>query len=144
MAKSKNKRKQPAAPAAREQRKEPGARAGSYDSQTPIWSFAIVDQDGPWSFAGLGGDELAALLRRMEGSTWATHGSHKSHNVTIDQLIPEARSRLEALGFDDLDELYSLRVNGKPRIWGIRDERFLKVLWWDPDHAVCPSEKKHT
>ncbi len=35
-------------------------------------------------------------------------------------------------------------ANGKQRIWGIKDRNILKVLWWDPDHEVCPSLKKYT
>ena len=23
-------------------------------------------------------------------------------------------------------------------------KRILRVIWWDPGHSVCPSEKKHT
>jgi hypothetical protein len=40
-------------------------------------------------------------------------------------------------------ECFSLRINSPARVWGIRDEYVLRVLWRDPRHEVCPSKKKH-
>ena len=36
------------------------------------------------------------------------------------------------------------RISGPGRVWGIREEHVLDLLWWDPRHEVCPSPKKHT
>jgi hypothetical protein len=55
-----------------------------------------------------------------------------------------ARDRLVELSLDDTAELYSLHVNGRQRIIGIRDRQVLKILWYDPDHQVYPSRKKGT
>lgn len=38
------------------------------------------------------------------------------------------------------DTLFSLRLNGQCRIWGNRSGSLLEVFWYDPDHAVCPSD----
>jgi hypothetical protein len=40
------------------------------------------------------------------------------------------------LKLDDIEELYRFRFTGTQRIWGIRDRRTFRVLWWDPDHQV--------
>jgi len=78
--------------------------------------------------------------------TWAeiSKDKKKYHPIRVDKLATEARKRLEELRQDDVDVLWSLRVQGKPRIWGIREGRVLKLLWWDPNHEVCPSKLKHT
>lgn len=76
--------------------------------------------------------------------TWSGVMGNGSHPVPLDNLTTEAVRRLEEIGQADVDELFSLRLSGKERIWGIRDRHILKVLWWDPDHLVCPSIKKHT
>ena len=53
-------------------------------------------------------------------------------------------TRLRELQQDDSDGLYELRFGGKERVWGIRrDDRFC-ILWWDPEHMVCPSTLKNT
>ena len=36
--------------------------------------------------------------------------------------------------------LFSVRLTGRIRLWGLRDVSILRVLWWDPEHTVCPSD----
>jgi hypothetical protein len=62
----------------------------------------------------------------------------------VDKLIKEAQDRLTEISLDDLDELTSLHLTGKGRVWGIIDQGVMNLLWWDPEHQVCPSHKKHT
>jgi hypothetical protein len=62
----------------------------------------------------------------------------------VDKLVPEARRRLIQLKLEDIDELLSLRLSGKQRVWGILSEGVAALLWWDPDHRICPSRLKHT
>ncbi len=113
-------------------------------SRLTSWSFANIDTGGGWPWANFEGQEKdfeAALhrFRDVEGMTWAELGGSGSHDVDLDKLIPEARARLKELKQEDVDSLYSLRVMGAVRVWGIRDRHVLRVLWWDPYHLVCPS-----
>jgi len=48
------------------------------------------------------------------------------------------------LELDDTTELYELHISGLKRVWGLRHEPAFWPLWWDPEHTVCPSKKKHT
>jgi hypothetical protein len=118
----------------------------STDGLSPTWSFRHVDIGSPWCFSQVPqGDwvHLLAKLKHFEGLTWAQIGQNTgSHPVEINKLIPEARKRLTELGHGDREALYSLRVNGRPRIWGIRDGVVLRVIWWDGEHRICPSTKK--
>lgn len=75
---------------------------------------------------------------------WSEIKSHQSHTVTVSTISNEAQKRLRDIQQDDIDELFSLRLSGTERIWGIRDGRVFYVLWWDPEHTVCPAHKKHT
>lgn len=68
----------------------------------------------------------------------------QNHGVPIKGLRREAIRRLADLRLDDIDELYTLHLSGKERIWGILNHNVLTLLWWDPTHQACPSEKKHT
>ncbi len=64
--------------------------------------------------------------------------------VQVGDLCSKAQKRLIDISKDDCDELFSLRIMVRQRIRGIKDGNILWLLWWDPEHEVCPSHKKHT
>lgn len=68
-------------------------------------------------------------------------GKKRNHSVAITQLCAQAQKRLRDSGQADLEELVSLRLSGPERVWGILREGVLAVIWWDPNHEVCPSIK---
>jgi hypothetical protein len=92
-------------------------------------------------------EELVPKLRNFESVKWkeieketfGKKGKSKHHWVTVDKIIKEARERLEYLKLDDYQELYSIRLTGKIRIWGIREFNFFRLLWFDEEHEICPS-----
>ncbi len=114
----------------------------------PVWAFRIVDLGGPWCWGVIQGPVLAEVLARFrdyESMTWEQiDGPTGSHGVEPWKLSREAQSRLTEIRQDDASELFSLRITGRRRVWGILDEHVLRILWWDPEHQVCPSPKKHT
>jgi hypothetical protein len=77
--------------------------------------------------------------------TWAEiEGKTGSHFVGYSDLCKDAQDRLTALQKDEQAQLFSTRITGEKRLWGFRDIAILRVLWWDPNHSVCPSLKKGT
>lgn len=66
----------------------------------------------------------------------------RNHAVSIDKLCGPAQQRLKDLKLDDIEQLYSLRLSGAERVWSIRELNALILLWWDPNHQVCPSLPK--
>lgn len=91
--------------------------------------------------------QVLPKLTDFESMTWnlivqATHGRRnktKHHNVRIEKLCTKARQRLDELNLCTYSELYSLRLSGKERIWGIRKGHNFHIIWYDPLHEVCPS-----
>ena len=93
------------------------------------------------------------LLIRLEGIAWMRIASRLFTNgldswkhrhgetSSFKQKNKITRSRLivcaKKLGIER--DMHSLRLSGQERVWGILDQGVLSVLWWDPDHAVCPS-----
>lgn len=73
-----------------------------------------------------------------------------NHEIKVADLSKGAQTRLRELDLDTVtDTLLSLRVTGGFRLYGIRDRKECRLLWFDPWHddenkAVCPSVKKHT
>lgn len=111
------------------------------------WRFARLDLHGKWGWSALGEDANAVLaklrnfesltlgeLMRLEGST----------QIGTEDLPAPAQKRLVDTGHDDLDAVWELRLTGKQRIWGAIDRAVFYLLWWDPEHTVYPSKKKHT
>lgn len=62
----------------------------------------------------------------------------------VENLPEHVRDRLVEIGRDELDKVCRLRLSGKARLYGALQGNVFYVLWWDPDHQVFPSRKKHT
>lgn len=73
---------------------------------------------------------------------WVALRSNGCHEVKVEDLCSEARHRLEEIKQDDIEALYSFRLSGPQRVWGILEGHVVKLLWWDPKHEVCPSPKQ--
>ena len=56
-----------------------------------------------------------------------------NHYVSIQKLNKEAQDRLVELGYSDRSEIYSLRLEGKIRIYGFREMNF----WGSPKTRLC-------
>ncbi len=149
---------------AREPAKRPGAHAlpaggkqprtaprgdpSIHDRETIVWAFGISDLEGPWGWRTVAGrvwwDAILPKLRDFESMTWAeimqaaggrTRGNN-SHFVLVRNLTARAKARLAEIGQDDVSELFSLRLSATVRIYGIRDRRALKLLWYDAHHGT--------
>ena len=107
----------------------------------------IMDYEGRWGWRNFNNRELQELIPKIinfSGSNFSQLGYQGSHFVPLGQLVKEAQDRLQEIKKEDTEKLYSLRLDGKKRIWCIAKGNVLQILWWDPRHEVCPSLKKHT
>src|SRR5574344_1125464 len=84
-------------------------------------------------------DKIYPKLIEFEKITWdeirlqshQSKGKMKSnnHNVKICDLGKLAIERLKNLKIEDRDEIYSLRLEGKIRIYGFKELNYLDILW---------------
>ena len=89
--------------------------------------------------------EIREKLKWFETMTLAEILNGTSHHkVKTSAICKDAINRLEELRLDDIEELLSLRLTGIQRIWGILEHNVVILLWWDPEHRVCPSLLKNT
>ncbi|MDX0512717.1 hypothetical protein GOL41_26310 [Sinorhizobium medicae] len=112
------------------------------------WRFSHADKAGPFAWtcfeeAAIMGDVLTHLTN-VEGLSEKDLINGGSHAIEVYKLSKPARDRLEELQHDDLDSLFSLRMTGKRRIFCIHHGTIMRVLWYDPEHQVCPATLKHT
>lgn len=138
--------------------KIPRVRANpeSYLSQHPSWNFSRVDQSGLWAFSeselkNSFWTNILPKLKDFEKMTWGDivyRSNNNHHSISVSGLNKIARDRLNELKIYD-DEIFSLRLTGNHRIYGIRYNSVLSILWYDTNHGdndtcVCRSILKHT
>ena len=91
--------------------------------------------------------EIRQKLAGFENSTWndiLIGAKKQNHFISVTELEPEAQRRLRDLRMDDIDEVLSLRLSGEERVFGVKYDVAISLLWWDPKHLVCKSVLKHT
>jgi hypothetical protein len=131
---------------------EKKARGGSILEKERIeekklsWKFSIIDTGGEWTFKSIKKDYFwNYLLNKLKNYESQTVGEFivPKHNHKIEKcrLCKEAQKRLIEIELDDCDELYSLHITSIKRLWGILEGSYFKILWWDPHHEICPSNK---
>lgn len=129
--------------------KNPRISSKQLDDGLPEFRAGKMDMGGKWGWHQpnshtIDMKEFLDKIFENQKLSWQEIRNNKSHEVELDQIIPEARKRLEEIEQDEIATLYSLRLTGRMRIWGIKDNNIFWILWWDPHHEVCPSLKKHT
>lgn len=124
-----------------------------YLSKHPIWAFQRCDTSHPtWSIkkCNLYPDIIEKLIS-FEGQTWAeiqqASGGKKSgtnhHYENVGDLSRDAQKRISELHLE-IDQVFSLRLSGKVRLYGILEDGVFSILWYDSEHEICPSHKRHT
>ena len=113
------------------------------------WRFGLVDHDGRWAWPNVGrGDyhsEVLTKLALFEQKSWnevqGTGSAGTGKDIPLESLCNDAQRRLIDLGLDDQDRIAELRLTGPQRVWAVRRGDLLHLLWWDPEHEVCPTTR---
>ena len=112
------------------------------------WRFSKADLGGPYSCGTFTYDDFLMLwdkLRSFEKMNSAELWKGGSfHEISVGDIGKEAQARLQAVALDDVDYLYSFRMNATCRLWCVKHENLMSLLWWDKDHQVYPVSKKGT
>lgn len=118
-------------------------------SENPVsWRVGSVETDGPWPWTGLSpsnADRLRQVLSSIEQyGSWGAAIGNNFKAIPVSNLTAAALRRLEQKNNEDLSALVQIHLGGKPRAWGIQRGSACHLIWWDPKHEVCPTNKKHT
>jgi len=85
-------------------------------------------------------DLLEKHLHRYESTEWHELQRQKScHPLPVEKTVDKAQRRLSDR-CPDIDSLFQVSVGNKRRVWGVRKEDIFYLIWYDPDHTVCPLE----
>lgn len=113
----------------------------------PAWRISRLEMRDPFGWHKIKQEKLVEVcskLGELEASTWSEifiTRKKQNHSVLVSSLCKDARDRLKALKLDEYEELISIRLSGPERVWGYQYQDALTLLWWDPEHQVCPSLK---
>lgn len=115
--------------------------------------FGDIDVGGPFCITTITPEHFAELIDRIKSFETMSYnevfnggsGMGKSYEVA---KIPntQARNRLTELKLDDQTEISRLHISGRRRLYGFMPNGGpdFYALWWDPEHVIWPSLKKHT
>ena len=112
------------------------------------WRFNAVDKGGPFAWSKLTCPKtykkVLEKLISFEAMTESDMKAAGCHPIELTNVCSDAQKRLVEIGLDDLDSLYSFRISGKVRVLAVTRKHYIRILWYDPEHQVCPAPKKHT
>lgn len=125
-----------------------GLKALSIHTLPFKWTTESCDLEGPFGWSKIEHETLLKdifpKLQNFESQTWGeieTQSNGRHHLVETSGMADEAKGRLEDTEFSGQENLFSLRVEGGCRLWGVRTGAVFQVLWYDPEHRVWPTEK---
>ncbi|MDR2615171.1 MAG: hypothetical protein LBC28_01185 [Oscillospiraceae bacterium] len=128
----------------------------STDNLLMVWRFDSIDRDGCFRFdvsrEDFNAEFILEKIIEYSRREWIriksdTHDNNRSkhHYIRHAELSAEAWERIRAKRLDDhLDGLFSLALDNKIRVLGIREREFFRVIWYDPEHRFCPSHLRNT
>ena len=73
----------------------------------------------------------------MSSSGGRSHGTN-NHYEDVADLCKEARDRIIELKLIDIDRVFSLRLSGTERLFGILEDGIFSIIWYDPNHEIYP------
>jgi len=119
------------------------------DNLTPAWQFHRCDDShAEWGWKKLSEQEYKHVIKQLcsfermrwheikaaSGGKAQGHGTNH-HSLPIEGFTKSAQSRLRELKLDDIETLFSLRLDNMTRLYGIKDGRVLRFIWHDPFHG---------
>lgn len=114
----------------------------------PAWRVSLLEMHTPYGWKEIDQAEAVQVRDRLasyESMKWKEIiPSYRSHLIKVTDLSADARNHLVAIEQDDVDSVVSLGIDQLSRVVGILEHNILKVLWWDPEHEVCPTTKPNT
>ena len=119
-----------------------------YKTKHPTWTFNRLDYD--WLPADVDWqNDIVRKLGNYETQTWGEimianggrkHGTN-SHFDNISELTAEFKERWKQLHLEEYDQVFSLRLTGERRIFGILEGAVLSIVWYDAEHKAYPTSK---
>lgn len=120
----------------------------SYDDRKASWRVGRIQMVDPYGWHDVSSVDLGrikARLSELEKLTWKdifVRDARYNHQIEVNKLkCSEARKWMKQ-HMPDQPYLWTLRLTGAERIWGIFSEGAYLVIFWDPQHLIWEIPKK--
>ena len=114
------------------------------------WRLGDADLGGAFGWDSISDAHLRSVFKMLceaDKSAWeamAGDGMGQIKSIPVGNLSSSAKRRLQEIQRDDEEWLHEIRLGSRPRMWGIRRQGIFHILWWDPNHRVCPAPLRNT
>jgi hypothetical protein len=119
----------------------------SYNHLKASWRVRHVNMAAPYGWHQLTPVELAVVqekLSQFETMTWNeifVVAKKQNHDIPVADLRCEKARRWMNRNMPGQPTLWTLRLSGAERVWGIFSEGAYQVLFWDPEHLIYPTSR---
>ena len=125
---------------------------GNFDRLNPSWQFHRSVLEGKWNITcddwKIFRETIFPKLREFETLTWAIiktipktgrNGGNMHHNISVEEFTKEGKEEMEKQHLH-YDELFSLRLDNKKRLFGILDKGVFHIVWYDSNHEIAKTK----
>ncbi len=119
-----------------------GVQPPIYGDQKAAWRISKIQMTAPYGWHVMTAQEVAQVKQKLETfekSTWKelfVDNKHRNHRISAADLkCPIARKWMKD-NMPDQDYLWTLRLSGAERIWGILSQDAYQIVFWDPDNLI--------
>jgi len=132
----------------------PGRKEAKHVADTSVldrkaaWRINQIQMVDPYGWHELTVDKLSYIkskLSELEKKTWAeifVKEKHWNHPLPVAELKCPLARRWMRNNMQDQDQLWTIRLSGAERIWGVFSDGAYLVLFWDPDHIIWETPKR--
>ena len=123
------------------------AESINYMHLKAAWRIRHIQMVTPYGWQEISSEKLVHIqgkLSLFESMTWReifVDSKKQNHPIDVcDFKCPNARKWME-VNMKGQPTLWTLRLSGRERVWGIFSEGAYQIVFWDPDNKICPTEK---
>jgi hypothetical protein len=116
----------------------------------PSWRLSNLRMKAPFGWDAIDRDDMKQVIahfKSLESMTWSdilVASRKHNHHCDVARMSRNAQACIEEDWQGGVDDVLTIRLTNKKRVWGILEGAIVYLLWWDPEHDVYPSLKKNT
>jgi hypothetical protein len=114
----------------------------AYDDKKAAWRISKIQLADPYGWHEMTPSEVSAIrvkLATFEKNTWKElfiRDAKWNHRIQSGDLkCPIAKAWMKT-NMPDQPFLWTLRLSGAERVWGILSEGAFLIVFWDPNHLI--------
>jgi hypothetical protein len=119
----------------------------AYSNMKACWRVRAIRLSSPYGWHELTLEELGEIQQKLamfESMTWNeifVIARKQNHAIPVSKLRCSIARKWMERNMPDQDTLWTLRLSGAERVWGVLSGGAYQVIFWDPEHLIFPTEK---